>query len=110
MTDRVAPDPALELEDFANAIALISQSPDGSCQFAISNFLDPECKTIGLYGILLSDFIDHIAMMYASQTGEKQEILRKRLLKHLATEEREKKRDARRGNLTGRYIRDSKLN
>jgi hypothetical protein len=57
-----------------------------------------------LYGIILSDLLDHIAAAYARQTGRDQRDVRYEILKVLRDEDRFKDKDPTRGGLRGKTI------
>lgn len=100
------------LKDFAGRtiiyrpIIIVEATEDGKQQYRLHLAeLDQMMNEPKLYGIVLSDLLDHLAAAYAQSTGRDQRDVRYDILKTMRDEDRFKDKDPSRGKLRGATIR-----
>lgn len=107
--DRVREDD--ELKDIAGRtiiyrpVFIVEQTDEKKLQFRLHlTELDQMMNEPRLYGIVLSDLLDHIAAAYARQSHRDQRDIRYEILKVMRDEDRFKDKDPSRGGLRGATI------
>ncbi len=106
MADRVTTDPTLrgspQQKILQRPIVIVEQMDNGSQQYFIhANELDPNMTRPEMFGILLSDLLDHIVASYRVATGRDERALRDSIFKVMKDENRFKDADPSRGNARG---------
>jgi hypothetical protein len=83
-------------------IIIVEATDDGKQQYRLHlSELDPHTNEPKMFGIVLSDLLDHIAHAYHGQTGRDARDIRYDILKVLRDEDRFKEKDPARGKLRG---------
>lgn len=107
--DRVRRDDSLK--DFADRpiverpVIIVEMTDDGKQQVRILiGELDQQTNDPRLFGILMSDLLDHIAAGYHHCTGRDERDVRAELVKVMRDEDRFKEKDPTRGKLTGATV------
>lgn len=109
MANRIEEDAALAAEAarlvIQRPVVIIEHLASGSCQFRLfPNELDPLVNQPVLFGILLSDLIDHIAHLYCGTTGRDERALREEIAKVMRDESRFKDKDPSRSQSRGATV------
>jgi hypothetical protein len=109
--DRIRDDDSLvppggEMPGFFEEPAIVVHKVEGGkVGFAICTAVfDERMDTPAVYGIIISDLIDHLAASYASTTGRDAKDVRAQLHKVVRDEERFKEKDPARGRGRGATI------
>lgn len=107
--DRVREDESLKDEAgrivLYRPIIIVEAAQAGKQQYRLHlTELDQMMNEPQLYGIILSDLLDHIAAAYARQSDRDQRDIRYEILKVMRDEDRFKDKDPSRGGLRGATI------
>lgn len=101
-----------ELKDHAGRtilyrpVIIVEQTEDSKQLYRLHlTELDPMGNTPELFGIVISDLLDHLAQAYHQSTGRDPRDIRYKILKVMRDEDRFKEKDPTRGNLAGMMIR-----
>lgn len=86
-------------------IIIIEHTDDAKCQYRLHlSELDPLMKEPKLYGIMLSDLLDHIAAAYSQLSARDPRDVRNEIFKVMRDEDRFKEKDPSRGAQRGTTI------
>lgn len=113
MTDRVKDDPTIEdpgdQRFLERPVIIVEAMENGSQRYIVCpEEIDPEMNQPQIFGIVLSDLVDHIASTYRSLAGQDEEELRKAILKVMRDEDRLKDADPSRGQPRGAAVTPKK--
>lgn len=87
-------------------VIIVEQTEDNKQLYRLHlTELDQMVNTPKLFGIVLSDLIDHLARAYADSTGRDVRDIRYEIVKVMRDEDRFKEKDPSRGNLSGVTIK-----
>lgn len=93
------------MEILQDPIVIIKDNGDGKQGYIISvTSLDPKANEPERFGVILSDLIDHIAHAYEDVGLGKYADLRAHILKTLNKEDEFKRKDPKRGGISGTTI------
>lgn len=83
-------------------VIIVEQTEDNKQLYRLHlTELDQMANTPKLFGIVLSDLVDHIARAYHHSTGRDERDIRRDIVKVMRDEDRFKEKDPARGNLRG---------
>jgi hypothetical protein len=106
MTDRIKNDDTLEEPTngyIENPAIIVHRADNGEYRYIIGvGVADESADDPTLFGIMMSDLLDHIAAAYHGTTGRDERDIRAQLFKVMRDEDRFKEKDPTRGNARGR--------
>lgn len=83
-------------------VIIVEQTEDNKQLYRLHvTEIDPMANEPKLFGLVLSDLIDHLARAYADATGRDARDIRAEIVKVMRDEDRFKEKDPSRGNLSG---------
>jgi hypothetical protein len=105
MTERIRDDTSIEepTSGYIEAPAIIVHRTEGGYQYIIGiGNVDERADSPEMFGVMMSDLLDHIAAAYHDATGRDQRDIRAQLFKVMRDEDRFKEKDPTRGGGRGR--------
>ena len=99
---------ASELEDDPSLkapVLVVGCDEDGVCVLLYPKALDPAMNSPVVFGVILSDVIDHIGKYFSAMTGRDERDVRKTVMKVLRDENRFKEKDPKRVQLKYKFIK-----